>query len=93
VSARRLLHRYWFTFGRSDAVQSMGLALGAGVTGYTRDDALSLLRAELAPREAPEVIDVTEDVRHDQLEQKHVVPNMHPMSERGVWFPMFRVFS
>jgi len=88
--SRSLLHRYWFRF---DVAPFDRLKLGAGVTAFTKDDALKLLRDELAPDTLPAVADVIEDVRPDQLDKSHVVPNMHPMSERGVWFPKLKAFS
>ena len=63
------------------------------MTAYSKEDALALLNEAIAPGHLPGVADIIEDVRLDQLDQGHVVPNMHPIVERGVWYPMMRTFS
>jgi hypothetical protein len=91
VTSRKLLHQYWFRFDCSG--EDSLLRLGAGVTAFSKEDALALLGGELAPRDLPSIAEVSEDIRFDQLDKLHVVPNMHPITERGVWFPMMRAFS
>ena len=85
------LHRYWFEF--SKPAVSIGLGYGAGVTAFTPDDALVLLSEAVAPERLPAVENVKADIAFADLDQGHVVPNMHPFTERGVWFPKFRPYS
>jgi hypothetical protein len=79
------LRRYWIEFAPSDA--PLETKLGCGVTGFDRDDALRLL-AEALGVEPPAPTRVVEDVDVSALDPGHVLPNMYPPSERGVWFPM-----
>src|SRR4051812_24473034 len=79
------LHRYWLTFDEGAA--PVGCAHGIGVTAWTLDDALTLIREALKTSDVRPV-SVTEDVDVQTLDAGHVLPNMMPPSERGVWFPM-----
>ena len=78
---------YWFKMR-----ESFGPSLGFGVTAKDLDDALSLL-AKTSAHIYRTQIDATmveswREVRSvDELEQKHVVPNMGVILRRGVWFP------
>jgi hypothetical protein len=63
-----------------------------GVTGRDRNDAVSLLRN--AVRELFEdmlaeqsIAECREIQRADELDQKHVIPNMGVMLKHGVWYP------
>jgi hypothetical protein len=58
-----------------------------GVTAHSYEDATQLLRAAGYPLEPGVAVAVREEVTIDQLDQRHVVPNMGPMQVRGVWFP------
>ena len=64
-----------------------GLPAWYGVTAFSFEDAAQLLRRAGFPLEQGVAVKVTEDVTVDQLDQKHVVPNMGPMQVRGVWYP------
>lgn len=78
------LHRYWITF-----VRPHGPRLGVGVTGYSRDDALAILRQKMFEGTVlPEVEKWEDDVDVRSLDQGHVIPNMMPPNQRGIWFPM-----
>ena len=79
-----LLNRYWLTFDPPLAVSR----LGVGVTAYSLEDALSLLSAKLPHQNLGEPATAAENFEFSELDQGHVVPNMHPITERGVWFPM-----
>jgi len=83
-----LLTAYWFEF------DNWGLGLGSqvGVTAYSLNDAKNLVRKQyfeglFKEREIPQIKKVTENIQFKDLDQNHVVPNMGPISERGVWFP------
>ncbi|HEY0927371.1 hypothetical protein [Brevundimonas sp.] len=82
------LTRYWLKFDPPIAMSG----LGVGVTAYSLDDALGLLRAELQVADIQSPSIVRENVGFDELDQGHVVPNMHPFSERGVWYPKLSSF-
>jgi hypothetical protein len=83
------LRRYWFEFEGADVAS--GIRGGCGVTTFDRADALDLLR--IAVGVIPEPSLVVEDIDVSTLDVGHVLPNMHPPSERGVWFPMFGMFA
>lgn len=79
---RRMLRSFWFT-------TSSGL--GYGATGYDQADAEALLQTLGYPAKGVVVTGVTPDVKHADLEQNQVVPNIGPMLVRGVWFPRHNV--
>jgi hypothetical protein len=80
------LKRYWIRF--QSVLPYDSLDLGCGVTAYTYDDAINILRDTTFKGKAPLQVDtVIEDVDISTLDQKHVVPNMEPPVWRGVWFP------
>ena len=59
-----------------------------GVTAYSLEDAKRLLKEKAFPREElPRIIKITENIQFKDLDQNHVVPNMGPITERGVWYP------
>ncbi len=63
----------------------LALRIGCAITAFDGDDALRLL-AEVfdAP---PRPVRVIHDVDVSALDSGHVLPNMNPPNERGVWFP------
>ena len=73
-----MLERFWF--------RTVG-SLGYGVSAYSREDAERLLSELGYPRAGEHVVEVVESVRVQDLDLAHVVPNMGPISVRGVWFP------
>ena len=79
------LHRYWIEFDASDA--PFGMTSGCGVTAFDREDAMRLLSQAIGGS-PPAAVRVIEDVDVSTLDEGHVLPNMHPPSGRGVWFPM-----
>ena len=74
------LTRYWIEF---DVEHSHGY----GVTAFTSDDALGLLRERVFSDELPPVARLVEDIDVSSLDAGHVLPNMSPPNRRGVWFP------
>lgn len=64
--------------------------LGFGVTAFSVDEAISIIRSEgfgdYLPTN-PEELQVQPNVTINQLDQGHVVPNMGPMVMRGLWYP------
>jgi hypothetical protein len=79
------LRRFWFTFDPDNTPP--GMAAGCGVTALDRDDALALVGSWLGTA-APSLGSVIDDVDVSTLDAKHVLPNMLPPNERGVWYPM-----
>ncbi len=80
------LHRFWFKFASLAPYDSC--RLGCGVTAYTYDDAVAIMKETVfAGRDFPPIAKFIEDVDIRTLDQKHVVPNMEPPVWRGVWFP------
>ena len=65
--------------------------LGYGVTAFSLEDAEKLLKEYDYPIPSVQIIEVIYDVKLDQLDQLHVIPNSGPMVVRGVWFPMHNV--
>jgi hypothetical protein len=88
-----LLTRFWFEFDRSTDelrrhVDGYGAGWGCGVTAYSYEDALNLLRPELFQDEPiPPILRVVENVDVSTLEAGHVRPNMGVCIWRGIWFP------
>jgi hypothetical protein len=77
------LHRYWFIFAADTTPRY------CGVTAYTYEDALHLVRTRVFPRrDLPPITESIADVDIPSLDPKHVLPNIGPPNRRGVWFPM-----
>ena len=73
---------YWITTGNRWS------PLGFGVTAWSVEDAIRLLKAEgFDMPESLEQLQVQENVTFADLDHNHVVPNMGPMVMRGVWYP------
>ena len=84
---RPLLHDYWFTFVRPQDGYPLGVQLGCGVTAYSYEDALHLMRTSLfRDIPMPAIATVTEDIDFSTLDAGHVRPNMGVPIVRGVWF-------
>ncbi|HET6648209.1 MAG TPA: hypothetical protein VFH01_12855 [Pyrinomonadaceae bacterium] len=67
-----------------------GVPFGIGVTAYSVADAFALIRECNWPMDLS-AVKVTENVKFDDLDQQHVVPNMGPMTFRGVWYPCLNI--
>lgn len=83
------LHRYWFEFDLAVGQPSpMGVRTGCGVTAFSHEDALALLRERVFNTVSlPRVRKTIEDVDVSTLDADHVLPNMGTVTTRGVWFP------
>jgi hypothetical protein len=80
------LRQFWFTFEPMPTPAAINL--GCGVTAFSREDALALLRERVfGANGVPPVVEVIDDITRTALDQKHVVPNLGKVEERGVWFP------
>lgn len=83
------LHRYWIRFAPHAPLGLGCLRLGCGVTAWTEDDAIRLLReCVFEDGELPEIADIITDIDFRDLEANHVRPNIGVVSRRGVWFPL-----
>ena len=89
-----LLHRYWIEFasapprGAEGYILPSRLARFCGVTAYTLDDALYLIREQLTlGRDLPPIREMIEDIEIATLDSGHIRPNMGEPFWRGVWWP------
>jgi hypothetical protein len=82
------LHRYWFQFDPANPEVPSQVRLGCGVSAWTRDDAVNLVRHHVFEGRDFSVVAVVEDVDVSALDANHVLPNMAPASIRGVWYPL-----
>ena len=74
---------FWIRFAGEPALQH-----SYGVTAYSLDEALALLKDHhLVGQEVEMPIGVSANVRIEDLDQEHVVPKCGPMAFRGVWYP------
>jgi len=81
------LHRYWIRFDDSAPVP-FAPGLGYGVTAWTPEDALTLLRdAVFSGAEPSGIAAIVADVDVSTLDPSHILPNMEPPNRRGIWFP------
>ena len=81
----KLLTPYWIELDSYS-----GLASFVGVTAYSMDDVTLLLKDQLFRKEEmPRIKNLIENIHFKDLDQNHVVPNMGPITERGVWYPNY----
>lgn len=79
---RKILTAYWFEFGPT-------LSLQFGVTAYSFDDAISILKEKaFRKQELPALKSFTENIKPGEVDPGHIVPNMGALTERGIWFPL-----
>lgn len=82
--------RFWFEFD-IDSVFNFpaGIGIGCGVTAFDYDDAIKIMEDKIFFKiKRPVIKKVIEDVDIRTLDQGHVIPNMHPPNNRGIWFPL-----
>jgi hypothetical protein len=81
-----MLKQYWFKF---KTLPPSPLNMGCGITAYSYDDALNILKERVFPNRdpIPEIASCVEDIDISSLDEKHVRPNMDAPVNRGVWFP------
>lgn len=68
---RSVLHRYWLEFEGEFEGEQWSSAFG--VTAFTRDDALAILRDEAFKGDVPRLVREIEDVDVSQLDANHVL--------------------
>jgi len=79
------LRRFWFSFEGLPPLSV--LQLGCGVTAYTYDDAVRVLKDRVLGQSLP-ACSVVEDVDIRTLDENQVRPNMGVVTLRGIWFPL-----
>jgi hypothetical protein len=89
---KKLLTRFWIHFDMSnwdvETVVSRYLYRGCGVTAYSLDDAMQILKTELFENtRMPPVKEVITNIDVSTLDEGHIIPNMGIPVDRGVWFP------
>lgn len=81
------LPRFWIEF-QAGVEPPAGCRLGCGVTAFSREDALALVREHVHEgNPLPAISRVLENVDVSTLDQNHVIPNMGDVTRRGIWFP------
>jgi len=64
--------------------------LGYGVTAWSLEDAIGLIRLAGYSIDLDEVT-VSEDVHPHQVDDRHIAPNSGPSTFRGVWYPCLNI--
>lgn len=87
-----ILVRYWIEFSlegfNEKVVTRAGVRRGCGVTAYTEEDAIHILKTEMfSSTGVPKIKLIKANIDVNTLEEKHVRPNMGVVSNRGIWFP------
>jgi hypothetical protein len=82
--------RYWFQFEFNDYSElPPGCGIGCGITAWNYEDAINILNEVFHKYgKKPAVKTVIEDVNISELDAGHVLTNMLPPNERGIWFPL-----
>jgi hypothetical protein len=81
--------RYWFSFDLKLVDEPPpGLLIGCGVTAYSYEDALMILRERVFNADVPNPKSVIEDIDVSTLDPGHILPNMGSVMKRGIWFPL-----
>ena len=82
------LHRFWVVFASNQAVP-VGAKLGCGVTAEDKTVALTLIKKHMfSGREIPAIKEIRCRISLDEIDQKHVRPNMGNPTIKGIWFPL-----
>ena len=79
------LHRFWFSFEDPSPFSIWGA--GCGVTAYSHDDAVQILKDRVFQQSLP-ACSVIADIDVSTLDENHVRPNIGLVTQRGVWFPL-----
>ena len=78
------LTRFWFEFANPSEPH---FPSRFGVTAWTYDDALTILRDAIPVWNQFQLTQSISDVDIQTLDPNHVLPNMGTCSVRGIWFP------
>jgi hypothetical protein len=82
--------RFWFEFEIPSAFgYPPGIGIGCGITAFDYTDAISIMDQKVfTGMKRPPFKRVIENVDIGTLDQGHVIPNMKPPVDRGIWFPI-----
>ena len=83
--------RYWFEFDFNSYKGAIpaGLHLGCGVTAFSSEHALALLKSKVFKDEVlPKITECINNVDINILDQGHVISNMKAPVYIGIWFPI-----
>ncbi len=70
---------YWFPLNGG---------IGIGVTAYSEEEAFTMaIKCSKEYFESKKVNNPVVGIKVSELDQEHVVPNMGPITLRGVWYP------
>lgn len=86
-----MLKRYWIEpdFSTYEEKIPMGCRMGIGVTAYTYEDALEIIKEKIFNNSSlPSILNVIENVDISNLDENQVLPNMNTPTIRGIWFPL-----
>jgi hypothetical protein len=75
----KLMRRYWLD------INGLNFCPNLGITGYGEEDIKLLISQKIG--ESVEIKTVKLIHSLDELDQKHVVPNMEEFISRGIWYP------
>ena len=81
-----MLVRYWFMFKNIPPAEA--LSLGCGVTAFSKEDALEMIRSRVFANKSFEVSEIIENVDVSKITDLHIRPNMGIPVVRGIWFPL-----
>jgi hypothetical protein len=90
----KLLTRFWLEFNVSQPVPPNSILLDGGpfyfgITAYSYEDALHILRKSFTIPADAELVCVVEDIDISSLDANHILPNLTvPPSWRGIWYPL-----
>lgn len=84
------LTRYWFKFDLTiDDPYPLGVLRGCGVTAWSYEDAVTLLKQRVFTEDPfPNISKVIENIDISTLDENEVIPNMAAPIYRGIWFPL-----
>jgi hypothetical protein len=77
-----LLTKYWLTFDKESAYP-----LGIGVTAFDTQDAENLVAQNLFGGSLIPAFQLRIIASLNELESNHVLPNIGPITFRGIWYP------
>jgi len=81
-----LLKRYWIKFEKFS--YPTPLNLGCGITAFDVEDAKEILKTyPFQNGVLPSIVDIEENIDISTLDNKHILPNIGLVTDRGIWFP------
>lgn len=81
------LTRFWFKL-KNDGKLPPGIHMGCGITAFSIQDAEEILSKKVFNNAPYEIEEVKENIDVSTLDENHILTNMLPPTNRGVWFPL-----